>query len=114
MQRFLHSPAILIVAIAVLGACTTASAPTLPIPPPTALSSTPDGDGFVTISGMGAIEGAMVSAYNEQLEVGVIGVADDLGGYTLQIRADIGNTIVVWQRIGTETSGLVTVIVPSS
>ncbi|MEM9070048.1 MAG: hypothetical protein AAGE52_16190 [Myxococcota bacterium] len=93
-------------------ACTTASAPTLPIPPPTALSSAPDGDGFVEISGEGAIEGAMVLAYNETLETGVIGIADDLGRYSLRLRADIGNSVLVWQRVGTDSSMLINIVVP--
>ena len=42
--------------------CTTTSSPTLPIPPPEALSSAPDAEGFVTIEGDGAIEGAQVLA----------------------------------------------------
>ena len=92
--------------------CTTTSSPTLPIPPPEALSSAPDAEGFVTIEGDGAIEGAQVLAYNEQLELGVIGVADDMGRFTLRLRAEVGHTILVWQRLGTESGQLRTLIVP--
>ncbi len=95
-------------------ACSTGSSPTLPIPPPTALSSAPDGDGIVTITGSGAIEGAMVLGYNERLETGSITVADDMGDFTLRLAAEVGDGIVVWQRVGTESGQLTTVIVPSS
>ena len=96
-----------------LPACSTGSSPTLPIPPPTALSSPPDGAGIVTITGSGVIEGAMVLAYNERLETGVIGVADDMGDYSLRLAADVGDAITVWQRVGTESGQLTTIVVPS-
>ncbi len=96
-----------------VSACSTGSSPTLPIPPPTALSSAPDANGLVTITGSGAIEGAMVLAYNERLESGSITVADDMGDFSVQVAAAIGDSIVVWQRVGTDSSQLVTVVVPS-
>ena len=96
-----------------VSACSTGSSPTLPIPPPTALSSAPDASGIVTITGSGAIEGAMVLAYNERLETGSIGVADDMGDFTLQLAAEVGDSILVWQRVGTESGQLTTAIVPS-
>lgn len=94
-------------------ACTTGSSPTLPIPPPTALSSAPDAAGIVTITGSGAIEGAMVLAYNERLETGSIGVADDMGDFSLQLAAEVGDSITVWQRVGTDSGQLLEIIVPA-
>ena len=93
--------------------CTGASSPTLPIPPPAALSSAPDAEGFVTIQGSSAIEGAMVSAYNERLEVGVIGVVDDLGTFELRLRADVGDSLALWQTVGAERGEILTIRVPS-
>lgn len=98
---------------AALAACTGSSSPTLPVPPPSALSSAPDADGFVTITGDGAIEGAMVLAYNERLSEGVIGMADDMGEFSLRLRADVGDTLQVWQRVGTESGQLLTLVVPA-
>ncbi len=100
-------------AILFASACTTASAPTLPIPPPTALSSAPDVDGFVTVTGAGAIEGAMILAYNQRLEVGVIGAVTDLGTFELRLSGEVGDSILVWQRVGTDASRFVEILVPS-
>ncbi len=105
------SPALLGVLL-LASACTSASAPTLPIPPPSALSSAPDADGFVTVTGDGAIEGAMVLAYNQRLETGVIGTVSDLGTFELRLEADVGDSILVWQRIGTDASRFVEILVP--
>ncbi len=110
-----HAPHLVAAALALLLlGCTGSSSPTLPIPPPSALSSAPDADGFVTIAGDGAIEGAMVLAFNERIDMGVIGVADDMGGFSLRLQAVVGDTIVVWQRVGTDSGQLLTLVVPSS
>ncbi len=100
-------------ALVLVAGCTTASSPTLPVPPPAALSSAPNDEGVVTITGTGAIEGAFVSALNEQSEEGRIVRANDLGEFEIQIGAEVGNSIIVWQTLGTRTSELVTVIVPA-
>ena len=100
-------------ALLLASACTSPSAPTLPIPPPTALSSAPDADGLVTITGAGAIEGGMVLAYNETLGVGVIGTVTDMGTFELRLRGGIGDSILVWQRVGTDASRFVEIVVPS-
>jgi len=82
---------------ALLGGC---AAPTLPLPPPAALLvSSPDPvTGLVTISGE-ALPGALVSAVNVRLESGVIVRANDAGRFSLQIAAQAGDSIVVWQQI---------------
>lgn len=92
-------------------ACTSGS-PTLPVPPPSALTSAPDADGFVTITGSNADPAALVNAYNEDLEIGVIGRPDADGNFTLRLRAESGHGISVWQTIGTSGSEIVSLAVP--
>lgn len=104
--------AIVIALVAVLPGCTAGSSPTLPIPPPLGSVSAPDIDGFVIVRGDGAIAGALVAAYNEELGAGVIGEAEPDGTFELRLRAGAGDPITVWQRIGTETSGLLSLVVP--
>lgn len=86
------------ITVAVLvGGC---AAPTLPLPPPAALLvSSPDPvTGLVTISGE-ALPGAFVSAVNLRLESGVIVRADDAGRFSLEIAAQAGDSILVWQQV---------------
>lgn len=104
--------AIVIALVAVLPGCTAGSSPTLPIPPPLAVASSPDVDGFVTITGDGAIAGALVAAFNEEQGAGVIGEAAADGTFELRLEASSGDSITVWQRVGTDTSGLLSLVVP--
>lgn len=99
-------------ALCALTGCTAGSSPTLPIPPPSALSSTPDGDGIATITGTGAVPGALIAAYNEQREDGVLGTADEEGDFSVRLRAEVGDDITVWQQIGTRSSELLSIQVP--
>jgi len=92
--------------------CSSGTSPTLPIPPPSALTSAPDADGVVTITGDGAIEGALVSAYNERTERGVIETADDTGAFVLRLEAQTGDSILVWQRVGTQSGQVLSLGVP--
>lgn len=102
-----------VLALCALAACTSGSSPTLPIPPPSALSSTPDGDGIVTITGTGAVPGALIAAYNEQRGDGVLGTASDEGDFSVRLRAAVGDDITVWQQVGTRSSELLGIQVPS-
>lgn len=105
--------AALLAALVALGAaCSSGTSPTLPIPPPSALTSAPDEDGVVTITGNGAIEGALVSAYNERTERGVIETADDTGAFVLRLEAQTGDSILVWQRVGTQSGQVLSLGVP--
>lgn len=88
------------------------ASPTLPVPPPSALTSAPDADGFVTITGSNANPAALVSAYNENLEIGVIVRPEMNGEFTLRLRAESGHGVSVWQVLGTTTSELVSLAVP--
>ncbi len=102
-----------VVALTGLQGCSNSASPTLPIPPPSALSTPPDADGFVTIRGTAAIEGAIVSAFNERLGEGVIGEANDLGEFELRLRGDVDDSIAVWQTVGSDRGEIVTVRVPA-
>lgn len=105
----------LAIALGLIG--TACYAPTLPLPPPTALSSAPDADGFVTVTGM-TRPFALVFVINEMsrdpMERGVVVDADDRGFYTARIRAEIGDTITVFAREGTQDSQVTDTIVPAS
>lgn len=86
-------------------------APTLPLPPPTALVSPPDADGYVTVSGS-AVADAFVFVLNEERSEGVIGRADEVGRYAIRIQAATGDGLTVWYREGSADSSLVSRIVP--
>jgi len=92
--------------------CEVSSTPTLPLPPPSVLTSAPDGTGLVTLSISAVEPGAFVSAFNLDTMSGVIGVADDAGTLSLQIPASIGDTIEIWQRVGTRSGEPVDLVVP--
>jgi hypothetical protein len=79
------------------------AAPTLPIPPPTALVSAPDASGMVTVSGH-ADPAAYVFVLNEATEAGVIVHADASGMFSARIPASLGDMITAWQMIGNEAS----------
>jgi hypothetical protein len=87
------------------------TAPTLPIPPPAALTA-PDADGIVTLSGTGAEPEAIIFAFDEDTEAGVIGKADPGGAYVLRLAAQSGHTISYWQRVGTQDSPTQSSVVP--
>lgn len=88
------------------------AAPTLPLPPPTALASAPDPtSGLVTITGR-VNENAYVFALDEDRGDGVIVSADPSGVYSATLVAASGDTVTVWQMVGTNTGQLTSVIVP--
>lgn len=82
------------------------AAPTLPIPPPTALvEGPPDAQGFVLVTG-NARPGAFVSCLNERTERGVLVRADvDSGDYALRIEAIAGDDLTLWQLESTGGGG---------
>ena len=106
LRRFTLSVAFLV------AACSTTASPTLPVPPPVALASAPDMDGIVTITGSGAEPDALVFAFNERLNDGVIGTANDSGNFELRLQGASGDNITVWQMVGASTSSLVEALVP--
>lgn len=82
------------------------AAPTLPLPPPTALvEGPPDADGIVVVSGE-ARPGAFVGCLNERTEMGVLVRADvTTGAYTLRVMAESLDVLTLWQFEGTEPGG---------
>ncbi|NOY92413.1 MAG: hypothetical protein GXP55_14560 [Deltaproteobacteria bacterium] len=107
----LHALGALSLLLGSLG-CEVSSTPTLPLPPPSALSSAPDGAGIVTITGSAVEPGALVFAFNLDTETGVIGVADDTGSLSLSLPASVTDTIEVWQRVGTRSGEPLDIVVP--
>ena len=103
--------ALLCASLALALALAACAAPTLPLPPPTALSSAPDAMGNVTVTGR-VNAGAYVFALDEDRGDGVIVSADAGGAYTATLRAASGDTITCWQMVGTNTGQLTTVVVP--
>jgi hypothetical protein len=93
-------------AVAVSGLLALAcSTPTLPLPPPAALTATePDVDGIVIISGE-VLPNAFVFVLNEGTEAGVIVRAGPDGRFSAAIAAEVGQTIIVWQEVGTDRGG---------
>lgn len=106
MRRFAYA-LMFVFSLALTSSC---NAPTLPLPPPTALVSSLSVDGTVTVSG-DALENAYVSCLNTRLDSGVIVRANDSGHYELTIAAQGGDTLSVWQHIGTDTGPIVSRIV---
>jgi hypothetical protein len=86
--------------------------PTLPLPPPTALVSTPDATGVVDLTGE-ALPDAYVLALNLDTDRGVIGRADPTGRYAMRVSAEAGHTLEVWQMTSTDGGQHRTVIVPA-
>lgn len=101
----------LVVTIALSVLVLACAAPTLPLPPPTALSTAPDAMGLVTVTGRVNAD-AYVFALNEDRGDGVIVSADATGLYSATLAAATGDTITCWQMIGTNTGQLTSVVVP--
>jgi len=108
-----HLFAILVLSVAPLSALAGCTSPTLPLPPPNALSSAPE-DGFVTLTGNGAIAGAVVIGFNENTGQGRLTTASDAGEFTLRIMASSGDSLLVWQRTGAQSGEQTQVIVPEA
>lgn len=91
-------------------AASACNAPTLPLPPPTALVSELSAEGTVTVTG-DALPDAYVSCLNARTDDGVIVRTDGNGHYALEIAAAAGDTLSIWQHIGTDTGPIVTRVV---
>lgn len=71
--------------------------PTLPIPPPAVQAlSVPDADGFVTVSGTASPD-VFVGCINSETREGVIAPTDADGRFSFRIRADVGDTLLLFQ-----------------
>ncbi|MDW8248166.1 MAG: hypothetical protein RMJ98_02535 [Myxococcales bacterium] len=83
------------------------ASPTLPLPPPEPpVVGSFHEDGTVTLKGSAQPE-AIVYAFNQTLEVGVIGKASALGTYILRLQAAEGHEVAVWQEVGSERSAAI-------
>src|SRR3954468_22226512 len=88
------------------GAC---NSPTLPLPPPGVDAMFVSADhASVTISGSGAIPGAYVFIFNDDVGDGRIAVASPRGAFSMVLPLDLRvhdqNWCVIWQRYGKEDS----------
>lgn len=88
--------------------------PTVPLPPPEVVSSTsPDGDGFVTV--VGGVDDAdpesIVLLYNEETESGVMEAAEENGTFEVRVAAEPGDTLVLQYKIANALSYEETIIV---
>ncbi len=80
------------------------ASPTLPLPPPESPTvGAIDGDGFVELKGS-AQPDAVVYAFNQRSEEGVIGKSSSYGTYVLRLKAQVGDEITLWQEVGSERS----------
>ncbi len=85
-------------AMALAAVATACATPTLPLPPPDALTiSPPDVDGIVTVTGE-VLPDAYVYCLNLDTEMGVFLRADDTGMFTIRIPAESGQYLSVWQE----------------
>jgi hypothetical protein len=85
------------------------STPTLPLPPPAALTyCPPNGMGIVRITGEVSPNAHVLARNADRCATdpmcGVIADADATGHFELEIAASIGDTIEIWQQIGTDLS----------
>jgi hypothetical protein len=82
---------------------------TLPLPPPEVTRVTsPDTDGYVTVTGY-ALEGASVGVVNDRTQEGVVVTSDadtceSTCAWEARLRAEIGDPLRVWQFFETEGS----------
>ena len=81
-----------------------ANNPTVPLPPPdvTVITTTsPDLDGFVTVSGEAnaAQPDSVVLLFNEETESGVMETADLDGSFTAVIAANVGNVLSLQYKL---------------
>ncbi len=112
MNRFSLS-IVLIAALAVGSSAVGCATPTLPLPPPAALTAgPPDADGIVTIRGESLAE-AYVFCLNLDLDAGVIVRADTDGNFTCQPRAEVGNYVSVWQELGSDSGPPLEIRIPA-
>ena len=86
--------------------------PTLPLPPPTAISTPPDADGIVTVTGQ-VLGNAYVLVLNLDTDSGVIGRGDEAGAFTVRLAATSGDTLEVTQMVGSSHGQVRAVVVPN-
>lgn len=85
--------------------------PTLPLPPPdepNTIRPSSDNPGLWEVSG-DCYEGARVTVFNDRTRKGAVAEDTDLNGrYTVEIKAELCDLILISQEVVTEDSGLET------
>lgn len=101
--RGLHVAAVGLLLVGLLVEAVGCTAPTLPLPPPAALAATsPDpATGLVVVTGE-VLPEAFVSCLNVRTEAGLIVRADTAGRFRLEIPAQTGDSLLVWQQRGND------------
>lgn len=108
-------PSLVALALALLAGAGCTSR-TLPLPPPeVSRVSAPDGDGWVSVSGL-ALEGASIGVVNDRTLEGVISSSpqdgcDSACRWQARLQARAGDSLRVWQFF--ETTGGKEVVVPT-
>jgi hypothetical protein len=74
------------------------STPTLPLPPPVATVGAPSLQGLVRVEGQ-ANDDAYVTVFNEATNDGEIQQADGEGHYAIDIAAEAGDRLLIWQEL---------------
>jgi hypothetical protein len=103
LARGLHVAALGLLLVTMAAGAGGCAAPTLPLPPPAALAATsPDPTtGLVVVTGE-VLPDAYVSCLNPRIETGVIVRADAAGRFRLEIAAQVGDSLLVWQQRGND------------
>lgn len=77
--------------------------PTLPLPPPLATVDVPDERGIALVQGEAEAK-SYISVLNERTASGKITQADDEGTWKVEIEAQSGDPLTIWQEVDGETS----------
>jgi hypothetical protein len=89
--------------LAALLCASCSSTPTLPLPPPLATVDLPDERGLALVRGEAEAK-SYVSVLNERTASGKITQADDEGTWEVEIEAQSGDPLTIWQEVDGETS----------
>lgn len=108
-MRPMRSMAIFVFAIFAVSVSSCSNSPTVPLPPPdmtVITATTPDEEGFVTVSGgeEAAEPESIVLLFNETSESGVMEAADPDGSFEARLEAARGDSLVLQYKVDAEIS----------
>ena len=91
------------------------NSPTLPLPPPSRAdieASLDIATSVARITGLRrAVEPhALVTCFNNRTGIGSVGLASDQGSFEIDVPADEGDVIEVWQRVGNDPPSIVVTV----